>query len=239
MEALPRRPPPPRSPWQRVLDWIEWVGLARLAVGALSVLAVVAGAWWLLRPPPTPVESTLPYTVGATTVAATSSSAPAAPVITGGPTSIVASEIVVHVAGAVAVPGVYRLAPTARVVDAIAAAGGAAADAQLDAVNLAAPVHDGDRVYVPGAADPTVSVPAGVSSSTGTGSGGSTPAGPIDLNSATVEQLDALPGVGPATAQAIVDHRDRNGPFASVDALGDVRGIGPAKLEALRPLVTV
>ena len=249
MEALPR-PSPPRSPRQQLRDWIDWVGAGRVVAVIASVVAVVGGGWWLLRPPGTPVEDTLPYTAGAavgttvatgtapvtTTIVVSVSAAASSSVSASGEPS----ELVVHVAGAVVWPGVYHLVAGARVVDAVAAAGGATPDAQPDAVNLAAPLHDGDRVYVPGATDPTVAVPAGVTPAPGAGTGGDeTPSGPVDLNSATAEQLDALPGVGPATAQAIVDHRDRNGPFASVDALGDVRGIGPAKLEALRPLVVV
>jgi competence protein ComEA len=117
---------------------------------------------------------------------------------------------------------------------AIAAAGGALPEATPGALNLAAPVRDGERVYVPVAGEavpaPAAVTPAPVSSG---------PAGPLDLNQATVAELDDLPGVGPATAQAIVDHRQQNGPFASVDDLESVRGIGPAKLQAIRDLVRV
>lgn len=242
MEALPRRPPPPRSPWHQLRDWTIWVGPGRVVAVIASVAAVVAGSWWLLRPPAAPVEDGLPYTAGAavsTTAAGPVSSTATTDV--SATTSALPTELVVHVAGAVVAAGVYRVPAGARVVDAVAAAGGATPDAQTDAVNLAAPLHDGDRVYLPRVTDPTVAVPAGVTPAPGAsaGTGGPASTGPVDLNNATVEQLDALPGVGPATAQAIVDHRDRNGPFASVDQLGDVRGIGPAKLEALRPLVVV
>jgi competence protein ComEA len=129
---------------------------------------------------------------------------------------------------------VHELASGARVVDVIAAAGGALADADPDALNLAAVVTDAARVYVPrvGEVVPATAPPA-------LPSGTSAPAAPVDLNSAGVAELDDLPGVGPATAAAIVAHRDRTGPFASVDDLLDVRGIGPAKLEAIRALVTV
>jgi competence protein ComEA len=145
--------------------------------------------------------------------------------------------VVVHVAGAVVAPGVYRLSAGARVVDAIATAGGLRADAATDAVNQAALVRDGERVYVPAVGE---AVPPGAmgSGSTG-GTSSSVPTGPLDLNVATAEQLDTLPGVGPATAAAIVAYRDDHGPFATVDDLGEVRGIGPAKLEALRDLVRV
>ena len=249
MEALPQgplphRPLPSPSYAERIRDWIEWFGLARLAVVAVSVLAVGAGGYWLLDPPPDPVEASLPMTPGAggatTPVTSTApTDATAAPVPPAAEAPDGPAVIVVHVAGAVALPGVYRLAPDSRVIDAVAAAGGAAVDAAADAVNLAAPLRDGDRVYLPrlGEAPP---VPAGVTSSAGAGPPSSgAPAGPVDLNTATAEQLDTLPGVGPSTAQAIVDHRNTNGPFASVDGLTDVRGIGPAKLESLRALVTV
>ncbi len=252
MEVLPRRPPPPRSRWQQARDWVGWVGASRVVVVIASVLAVALGGWWLVRPPATPVEESLPYTEGAAVPTTVSNTPAGAPPTTTATTSVpaavtstaVLAEVVVHVAGAVLAPGVYRLPPGARVVDAVSAAGGVGPGAQPGVVNLAAPLRDGDRIYVPGAADPTVAVPAGVTPAPsgsgadgGAGGAGGAVAGPVDLNSATVEQLDELPGVGPATAQAIVDHRDRNGPFVSVDALGDVRGIGPTKLEALRPLV--
>lgn len=243
MEALPHRPPPPRPLAQRARDWIEWFGLARLVVVALSVAAVGAGGYWLLRPPPVPVESSLPL---ASSAPSAGTAAAAASTSTTATTSTVAapSEIVVHVAGAVVAPGVYRLDPSARVVDAIELAGGLAADAHADAVNLAAPLADGDRVYVPGPGDEVAAVPAGVTSSgapgaAATGADGSVAAGPIDVNSATADQLDTLPGIGPSTAAAIVAHREANGPFGSVDGLADVRGIGPAKLDAIRALVTV
>jgi competence protein ComEA len=145
--------------------------------------------------------------------------------------------VVVHVAGRVSDPGVYELRPGDRIVDAVAAAGGATPDADLDGLNLAASIADGQRIYVPahGEIDPA-SVPTGAPvPPDGLGAG----SGPVDLNSATTEQLETLPGVGPATAAAIVDDRDRNGPFASVDDLERVPGIGPAKLDAIREQVTV
>ena len=143
---------------------------------------------------------------------------------------------VVHVAGEVAVPGVYVLDAGARVGDAVAAAGGAAAGADLDRLNLAAVVADGDRVYVPAMGEP---VPTALGVESAGGGDGQGPTGgeaaPIDLNTASPVQLEDLPGVGPATAEAIVAGR----PYATVDQLLDVRGIGPAKLEDLRPRVTV
>jgi competence protein ComEA len=159
------------------------------------------------------------------------------PVATGAPPAVVA------VAGAVGAPGVYRLAAGARVADLLAVAGGPAAEADVDRLNLAAVLHDGDRVYVPrrGEADPpSVLDPAGGGGGTdAAGSAGATSTRPlpIDVNRATVEQLDGLPGVGPSTAAAIVQYRTEHGPFRTVEDLGNVRGIGPAKLAQLRPLV--
>lgn len=245
MDALPPRPTPALPLGQRLRDWIEWFGVARLAVGACSVLAVVLGGYWLLRPPAPPVEASLPMAAGAIMPGSGSApgmSAPSAGVAPiagdggGSPGTTVPATIVVHVAGAVASPGVYQLPGGARVVDAVAAAGGAASQARTDAVNLAAPLHDGDRVYVP-TVDEASPPPAGVSGAAGA-SAAAGPVGPIDLNTATVDELDRLPGVGPATAAAIVAYREANGPFASVDALAEVRGIGPAKIDAIRELVT-
>lgn len=146
--------------------------------------------------------------------------------------------VVVHVVGAVAVPGVVRLPDGARVDDALTAAGGPTADADLSTVNLARVVVDGEQVLVrrvgeqaaPGASGPPSTGPA-------TGAG-TDPAAPVDLNTADVAALDALPGIGPVLAQRIVDHRTAR-PFGTVDELADVRGIGPALLENLRPLVRV
>ncbi len=109
-------------------------------------------------------------------------------------------------------------------------------EAAPSALNLAAPLVDGERIYVPRVGE---NVPVAAVDVTTSGGDDAHPSGPIDLNHATVEQLDELPGIGPTTAAAIVDHREQNGPFATVDDLEAVRGIGPAKLEAIRDLVTV
>jgi competence protein ComEA len=145
-----------------------------------------------------------------------------------------------HAAGAVAVPGVHRLPPGSRVADLLDAAGGPAPDADIDRVNLAAALADGERVWFPrvGEQEPVVAGPPGGASTGASGPAGE-PSGPVDLNTATAEQLDTLPGVGPATAAAILEHRDREGPFRSVEELLDVPGIGDAKLAQLRDLVTV
>jgi competence protein ComEA len=139
-------------------------------------------------------------------------------------------RLVVHVVGAVRRPGLYRLADGARIADALRRAGGATRRADLSLVNLAAPVSDGSQVVVPSRAPP-------VSDASGGGETGPAPAGPIHLNTATVDQLDELPGVGPVTAQKIVDYREQHGAFSSVDDLDAIPGIGPARLEQLRELV--
>lgn len=139
--------------------------------------------------------------------------------------------LVVHVVGEVRRPGLYRLREGARIADAVRRAGGARRDADLAALNLAAPLVDGVQVLVP--ARTAVAAPPVAS-----GSAGDPPTGPISLSSATIEELDELPGVGPITAQKIVDYRAEHGPFGSVDDLDAVPGIGPTRIEQLRDLVT-
>jgi len=134
----------------------------------------------------------------------------------------------VDVVGAVRRPGLYRLPTGARVADAVSRAGGVTRKAELALVNLAALVADGEQVVVPLRGQAAVGASAG---------GVSAPSGPVHLNSATIEQLDALPGVGPVTAQKIVDYRTAHGAFQSVDELDAISGIGPAKLDQLRGLV--
>jgi len=136
---------------------------------------------------------------------------------------------VVHVAGAVRRPGVYSLAPGARVEDAVRRAGGARRSADLDAVNLAARLADGQQIVVPSRAP--VAAPSADPAATGP------PAAPVSLGSATLEQLQTLDGVGPATAQKIVAYRTEHGGFRSVDDLANVPGIGPKRLAALKPHV--
>jgi competence protein ComEA len=209
-------------------------------------MAVVAFVGWrVLAPPPAPPELELPLAEPAAQGAGDADAPAGAPgaqqtAVPGGPdapggaggdggpagpgATVSATEVVVHVVGAVAVPGVQRLPAGSRVIDAVEAAGGAAPDADLSRVNLAAFLADGQQVVVlrPGEAPPVAD-------------GGAV----IDINRASAAELEELPGVGPATAEAIIAHREQNGPFASVDDLLDVRGIGEAKLEQLRDRATV
>ena len=141
-----------------------------------------------------------------------------------------AAQLFVDVVGAVRRPGLYRLPDGARVADAVRRAGGPTPKAQLELVNLAARVADGEQVVVPRRGAVGAVAP-------GVGSGSTAPAGPVHLNSATLEQLDGLPGVGPVTAQKIMDYRQQHGGFGSVDELDAVPGIGPARLADLRSLV--
>ena len=153
------------------------------------------------------------------------------------------SALVVHVVGAVRRPGLYRLRDGARVADAVSRAGGATRAADLAALNLAAPLVDGIQVLVPqqpaatGPGQATGGDPS-ADGTTGAAAGGVGLGGKVSLSSATVDQLDELPGVGPITAQKILDYRAEHGPFRSVDDLDAVPGIGPTRIEQLRDLVT-
>jgi competence protein ComEA len=221
----------PPTAWEQLLRWWRTTSLAVVLGGAATAAVVGLVAWIVLRPEPPPAEDVVPMATRPTASPAPATTSPAH----------ADAPVVVHVAGAVVVPGLYELAGGARVADAIEAARGATPEADLDRLNLAQPLVDGSRVYVPRAGEtdpPEVLVPGSPPGSVPSPEG-TVVAGPVDLNTATLEQLDELPGVGPTTAQAIIDHREQNGPFRSVDELLDVRGIGDAKLAQLRPLVTV
>jgi competence protein ComEA len=153
--------------------------------------------------------------------AGAASEQPAQPLVADSPA--VVPRLVVHVAGAVRRPGLYRLAEGKRVADAVARAGGATAPADTAAINLAAPLADGMQVLVP---------------RRGPAVGGKQPGGRVSLGSATLAELDALPGVGPVTAQKILDFRTQQGGFRSVDDLDAIPGIGPARIEQLRDVVS-
>jgi competence protein ComEA len=197
---------------------------ARAVVGAVVVVLLLA----------------LGITVVVGIVQSGASSAEVVPLATatgGAGEDVSAGVLYVHVSGAVARPGLYRLEGGARLVDAVAAAGGFADDADDAGVNLARPVSDGEQVVVPvmGAAPP-----AGSGGGAGAGGAGAvTGDARVNLNTATVAELDTLPRVGPAIAQRIVDWRTTNGRFSAVDDLLSVPGIGEKMLEALRPLVVL
>lgn len=145
------------------------------------------------------------------------------------PPDTVAAESYVHVSGAVRKPGLYVVSAGARVIDAVSAAGGLADDAEESAINLARPVTDGEQLIVPAEGEaPAPSAPGG----------GSAP-GTVSINTADAAALEELPGIGPALAGRIIDWRDTEGPFGTVDDLLAVSGIGPKVLESLRDLVTV
>lgn len=234
--SLPPLPPPGQAPWRSSLDlWLRRLPVhpspALVGLAAVTVVVIVAAALVLVRATRPPAPAALPSAVPA----------PAEPA---GPAPLSASgreedekEVVVDVAGAVARPGLVHLRSGARVAEAVAAAGGATAEADLPALNQARVVTDGEQVRVPrvGEPPPPPPAPAGPGRAAGPGAAG----GPVDLNRATPAELDALPGVGPATAAAIITWRDENGGFRRVEDLLEVPGIGPARLERLRPHVRV
>jgi competence protein ComEA len=199
------------------------VSTRRLLAGLLLLVALVAVAVRHLRaraaPPPLAVA---PIRIAP--------HAPAEPRARAGP------ALVVDVEGAVRRPGLVRLVAGARVADAVERAGGVTRSADRSAVNLAAPVSDGQQVLVPRRGPPTAAGAVPSSGSGGAGSGAAA-SGPLSLSSATPEQLDTLPGVGPVTAQKIVDYRTEHGAFHSVEELDAIPGIGPARLADLKGLV--
>jgi competence protein ComEA len=165
--------------------------------------------------------------LGARYVLPAGTASPPVPPPLAGPVAQARPPVVVDVVGAVRRPGLYRFRRGGRIADAVAKAGGPTRRADLAQVNLAAPLADGEQVVVPAR-----SAAAG-----GAAAGTAAPAGPVHLSTATLEQLDALPGVGPVTAQKILDYRTKHGAFSSVDELDAIPGIGPARLDQLRDLV--
>ncbi|HUQ40698.1 MAG TPA: helix-hairpin-helix domain-containing protein [Acidimicrobiales bacterium] len=190
---------------------------ASLAVAAVVAVVVVGVLVW--RGPPPPAEASMPRATPTASSAGNGDVGPPAPT---GP-------VIVHAAGAVQRPGLYRLRAGARVADLIDAAGGPTADADVDQLNLAALLTDGERIHVPRRGE-AVSEPTGGAAAAGA---------VVDLNTATLEQLDSLPGVGPSTARAILEYRKSHGRFRSVRDLLDVRGIGEAKFAELKSRVRV
>src|SRR4051812_22595242 len=198
-----------------------------VAYAAFAILVVAVGVRFMRGQQPAPAPAATP--VPAAGPGRASGVSVARPPATGE---------VVHVAGAVREPGVYRLAAGARVQDAVERAGGAKANGDVNAINLAAKVVDGQQVVVPakvrGGAASTAVASGGGAGGAGTGA---PPGAPVSLNSATADQLDTLEGVGPATAQKIIAWRTQHGGFRSVADLGQVPGIGPKKLAALKDKV--
>ena len=202
--------------------------------GGQAVPATAAGASTAMRPRPTG------------TAAAPAGKPTMGSAVGPGDLSASSGSIVVHVIGAVSRPGVVTLPPGSRVTDAINAVGGASAEADTQQLNLARVLSDGEQIRVPrigevlpdpapqpgGAASPSARNAPGKPGDSGA-------SGTININTATASELEKLPGIGPALAQRIVEYRDSHGPFASVDSLTDVPGIGKAKLEGLREQATV
>lgn len=225
---------------ERVRGLLERAGLgglqprAQVAVLALAGVVIAFGLWRFWPAAPVPEVSF----AEAGDAEATADAPTGVPEQGGETAGLEAPGVVVHVVGAVLHPGVYELPDGSRVVDAVDAAGGALGNASLASLNLARILADGEQVYVftadeaaAGSAAPT---PAEVAAAPGAAS----VTGLIDLNTATVEELDSLPGIGPSTAQKIVSDREANGPFATPEDLMRVSGIGAAKFEALKDLVT-
>jgi competence protein ComEA len=211
-----------------------------IALAAVAAVAVLITVFTMVRDHPAPVVSAkLPPVEMVSSASPSPSPSPA---------TSPEQPVVVSVVGLVHDPGLATLAPGARIADALNAAGGALDGADTIGLNMARQLSDGEQIVVgiaPPSGQPTVlgsSVGAGSAdpgTATASGSPAPTPAGPVNLNTATVQQLDALPGVGPVTAAAIVAWRDAHSKFSSVDQLGEVDGIGPARLEKLRALVRV
>lgn len=225
---------------ERVVDRLhDWRHDARFGVVVLVGIALVAGVVW--------------YRVGIGGASAGESGGAPGAVSTTAPSTTLAdptpstgsskqpSTIAVHVAGAVNHPGVVQLHAGARVIDAVEAVGGAVADADLDRLNLAAKVADGQRVYVAkvGQSDPGAAGDGSGPAADGGDAGNGAAGGKVNLNTATEAQLEELPGIGPTYAQAIIAERQRRGGFSSVNDLRSVRGIGDKRFAELAPLVTV
>lgn len=211
----PPRPIPRRSIGEVLSDAIGTIETPRLIAIGIAAIGVVLAGTWLLKSSPPPVEA------GLATLPTEAASDLPADLVPAQP------SLVVHVAGAVSNAGVHTLPPGSRVVEAISAAGGTEPNADPNALNLAALLVDGQRVYVPLIGEP-VMTPI---------SAGSLGDEPININTASSDLLERLPGVGPTTASAIIDDRNEHGVFHSVDDLDRVPGIGPATIDRLRDRV--
>jgi competence protein ComEA len=235
-------PPPPfvlqpdgwRGRLERLLDG---VGRQRLAIAVLILLALTAAGLLRLHAAPRAADPTVtaPAGGGAQTLPRVAAGAGAS--ANAGSASTATGEIAVDVVGRVRRPGLVRLPAGSRVADAIAAAGGAAPGAVLEAVNLARKVVDGEQIRVPRQGEPVTAPAAGATGSAQPGAPDQ-PGVPLDLNTATLDQLETLPGVGEVTARRIVEYREAH-PFTAVEDLRQVQGIGERRFEALKDLVTV
>jgi competence protein ComEA len=202
-------------------DWLE--RNRGFIVVTLINLALVGGLFfWLQRPVSTPVEITPPTATPSPVVTPTFTPAP----------------VRVYVTGAVLHPDVYRLPPGSIVKEAIAAAGGTTDDADLNRINLAQELRDQQQLYVPHIGE-TEAPPPVTGGEPAPSVGGGTPGGKVNINAATVEELDTLPGIGPAIAQRIIDYRTANGPFKSIEEIKNVAGIGDATFEKIKDRITV
>jgi competence protein ComEA len=216
-------------------------GLRVLIVVAVVAALVAVAFWWRSRPHAEPLPAPVapagsrqapvgsPGAMGTSAAPGLTPPAPAS-------ASPSATAVVVDVSGKVRHPGVVRLPPGSRVVDAIRAAGGVRSGAHTDSLNLARVVVDGEQIVVGAATAAGQTPPPGVPPAGATP--GATPGATVSLNNGTAEQFDTLPGVGPVLAKRIVDYRTQHGAFHSVDELGDVQGIGPKRMADLKPLVT-
>ncbi len=211
-----------------------------IAYVAVAAVVVAVGLRYVVLPKQAgPSEAQA--VVLAPVAASPSEAAPAA-----SPAASPTPDVMVYVCGAVRTPGVVRLPAGARVTDALELAGGPTAKAELAAVNLAAPVADGQQILVPERGAPAVASAPAASGSTSSGGalgvssvGGSTTGALININTASLEELDRLDGVGPSTAQKIVDYRTENGGFKTIDEIKEVPGIGDAKFAAMKDSITV
>jgi competence protein ComEA len=204
----------------------ECLALAVLVAGAVAALGLL---WLLSRPGAEPVEPAEPSELADSLGSAAGEAA--------GLVESSAEVVVVHVAGAVSAPGLYRLPGGSRVADALQAAGGPQPGAAMDALNLARPLTDGEQLLVP--LEPPPGAAPAAQPGAGTVSSPKRPDGRLDLNRATAEDFDDLPGIGPVLAQRIVAARERAGGFKSVGQLRDVPGIGERTFQELEPLVAV
>jgi competence protein ComEA len=233
---VPQRPSALAEPLR-----VRWAPARRAVIGLAVVLlvAVLVAVLIVWRAQPSAEAAPVVRRSGATSAVTPSVATPVAAsgsTATGAPAP---AEVVVHVVGAVHRPGLVHLPLGSRVADAVSAAGGTTPGAQAASVNLARLLVDGEQLVVQRRGRPAL-VPAPGAAAADLASGaGTPPPGPVDLNSATQEALDALPGIGPVLAQRILDWRTANGRFSSVDELGEVSGIGEATLADLRPVVTV